>query len=123
MLRELVQQDEVDALPLMEAIEESLRDLHLQKRGGTVQSAIQGAKDFFRANPLLVTGAAALAVDAYMQYKKNKRNTIRLHAKTDYEKRMMTSIVDALTKEGTYAPPKIKFEGGGKTWILKRKWT
>lgn len=122
LLHELTQPSEIDALPLMEAIEESLRVLNLQKQGGSIKSAIQGAKDFFKANPALVTGAAALAVNAYTEYQKNKRNTIRLHAKSDYEKRMMTSVVDALTKQGKFAPPKIKFEGGGKTWILTRKW-
>lgn len=123
LLRELAQlDDEIDALPLMEALEESVRSLNMQKKGGKVQNTIKGAKDFFNKNPALVVGAAALAVDAYGQYKKNKRNTIRLHAKTPYEKKMMTSIVDSLTKQGSFKLQRVKFEGGGKTWLLQRKW-
>lgn len=125
LLRELVesQQEDVDALPLMEALEESIRSLGLQQKGGKVAPAISGAKDFFKANPGLVTGAAVLAVSALQKYKSNQRNTVKLHAKTAYEKKMMTSIADALQKEGTFKLHRIKFEGGGKTWILKRKWT
>lgn len=123
LLRELVSLDEqIDALPLLEALEESIRSLNMQKKGGKVKNTIKGAKDFFDKNPALVVGAAALAVDAYGNYKKNKRNTIRLHAKTPYEKKMMTSIVDALTKQGAFKMHRIKFEGGGKTWLLQRKW-
>ncbi len=124
LLRELTEyeQDPVDAIPILEALEESVRSLNLQQRGGKVKTAIKGAADFFKANPVLATGAAAMAVNAFATYKKNKRNTIRLHAKTAYEKKMMTSIVDALQKEGKFKIHRIKFEGGGKTWILRRKW-
>jgi hypothetical protein len=125
LLRELVEaeQENVDALPLMEVLEESLQSLSMQHGGGKVNSMIGGAKDFFKANPGLVTGAAVLAVSALKQYQKNKRNTVRLHGKTSSEKRMMTSIADALQKEGKFKLDKIKFEGGGKTWVLKRKWS
>lgn len=116
------EQQEIDALPLTEALEEAVRSLNTQSKGGKVNGMISGAKDFFKANPGLVTGAAALAVSAVSQYRKNQRNTIKLHAKTAYEKKMMTSIADALTKEGKFKLHRIKFEGGGKTWILRRKW-
>lgn len=123
LLRELAHPEieEIDALPLMEALEESIRSLNLQKAGG-LEKAVGGAREFFAKNPALTVGAAALAVSAFGQYQKNKRNTIRLHAKTAYEKKMMTSIVDALQKEGKFKIQRIKFEGGGKTWILRRKW-
>lgn len=121
LLRELTQtEEETDALPLTEALEESIRSLNMQHKGGKINAGLKGAKDFFKANPALVVGAAALAVDAYGNYKKNKRNTIRLHAKTPYEKKMMTSIVDSLKKDGKFKIQRIKFEGGGKTWILQR---
>lgn len=125
LLRELVEseQDQVDALPLMEALEESIRSLGLQHKGGKVTSMISGAKDFFKANPALVTGAAAMAVAALQKYKQNQRNTVKLHAKNHSEKAMMTSIADALQKEGTFKLDKVKFENGGKTWILRRKWS
>lgn len=123
LLRELTQLDETtEALPLLEALEESIRSLNLSSKGGKINPTIAGAKDFFAANPALVVGAAALAVSAYGQYQKNKRNTIRLHAKTAYEKKMMTSIVDTLTKDNKFKVQRIKFEGGGKTWVLQRKW-
>ena len=121
LLRELIEQ-ETDALPLIEALEESIRSLNLQSAGGRVNAGIQGAKEFFKANPGLTVGAAALAISAIVQYKKNQRNTIKLHAKTAYEKKMMTSIVDSLQKDGKFKIHRIKFEGGGKTWVLKKKW-
>lgn len=124
LLRELTdyEQDPIDAIPLVEALEESIRSLQMAHKGGKLNPSIKGAADFFKANPGLTIGAAALAVGAYSQYQKNKRNTIRLHAKTHSEKKMMTSIVDALQKEGKFKVQRIKFEGGGKTWILRRKW-
>lgn len=124
-LRELIESEheEVDALPLLEALEESIRTLNLQQKGGKIDSTIAGAKNFFKANPGLVAGASVLAISALQQYRKNQRNTIKLHAKTAYEKKMMTSIADALVKDGKFKIHRIKFEGGGKSWILKRKWS
>lgn len=123
LLRELAQPEveQIDALPLMEALEEAVRKLNMQHKGGLTK-AVHGAKSFFKANPALTVGAAAMAVSALATYNKNKRNTIRLHAKTAYEKKMMTDIVDALQKGGKFKVHRIKFEGGGKTWILRRKW-
>ena len=125
ILRELIEstQEDVEALPLFEALEESIRALQLQKAGGKVNSAIAGAKDFFKANPTLAAGAAVLAVSALTKYRSNQRNTIKLHAKSAYEKKMMTTIVDSLKGSGKFKIHRIKFEGGGKTWILKRKWS
>lgn len=124
LLRELVEseQEEVDALPLMEALEESLRSLNLQHKGGKVTGIIGGAKDFFKANPGLVTGAAVLAISALKQYEQNKNKTVRLHAKTSSERTMMRSIADAMEKGGKFRLDKVKFENGGKTWVMKRKW-
>lgn len=123
LLREFVETEQkVDALPLMEALEESIRTLQKNTRGGKVRSGIKGAKDFFKANPGLTTAAAVLAVDAFATYQKNKKNTIRLHAKTSSERKMMTTIVDALTKDGKFKIDRVKFESGGKTWVMKRKW-
>ena len=120
-----IKQSGIKQLPtnLMEALEESVRALNMQTKGGKIDSMIDGAKNFFKANPGLTVGAAALAVSAVSQYKKNQRNTIKLHAKTPYEKKMMTSIADALTKDGKFKLFRIKFEGGGKTWILRKRWT
>ena len=109
---------ETETVNLTEAIEESVRSLQLMKRGGKV--ATKGAADMFRTNPGLVIGAATIALDAYGKYKRNKRNTIRLFAKDEYEKRMITDIVNAMTKSGRFKVQRIKFEQGGKSWVIKR---
>lgn len=87
---------------------------------GNNKGMIGGAKDFFKANPGLTVAAGAMALDAYSKHKKAKRDTVHLHARDAQEKKMMTSIVDALQKEGKFKIQKVKFERGGKTWTLKR---
>lgn len=119
LLKELANIEDVKALPIMEALEESVRTLNLTSKGG-LQKAVGGAKEFFTKNPVLAASAAAMAVSAFASYEQNKRNTIKLHAKSPYEKSMITSIVDALQKDGKFKVHKIKFENGGKTWIIKR---
>jgi len=109
-------QEKVDAIPLMEMVEESIKKLSLQKNGGLIKM-----KDFYTANPGLVKGAAVMALSSTKHFKNNFRNTIKLHAKKPYEKRMMTTIVDALKDSGKFKLQRINFEGGGKTWVLKRK--
>ena len=117
------EEDQIDALPILEALEDALIEIQeLQERAGIIKKGLGNAKDFFKANPGLTTGAAALAIGAMGNYEKNKRNTIHLHAKTAYEKKMMTSIIDALKKDGLFKIHRIKFEGGGKTWVMRRKW-
>jgi len=119
LLRDLIE-IKSDHVPIMEALR-SLELIEENTRGGKiVPRAIKGAKAFFNANPSMVVGAAAMAVGAYAQYKRNKRNTITLHAKDAYERRMMTSVVDALTKQNAFRVVRTKFSGGGKSWQLKR---
>ena len=119
LLKELIEQEEtIEALPLMEALEEAVRTMQMQKRGGVVK----GVKDWVSKNPGLAVGAAAMAVAGLSAYEKNKRNTIRLHGKTPQEKTMMNDIVNNLQKGGQFKIQRIKYEGGGKTWILQRKW-
>ena len=96
------------------------KPMHENTRGGMIRKGLGKASKFMRANPALVVGAAALAVAAHGACKRNKRNTISLFAKDAYERRMMTSIVDALTKGGKFRVVRTKFSGGGKSWILKR---
>ena len=122
MLKELIEHDEqINALPLFEAIEESVRTLQLQTKGGIVKPKMKGAKDFVGKNPLLAVGAAALALNALGQYQKNKRNMIKLHGKTHHEKKLMTDIVKKITADGLWSLHRVKFEGGGKSWYLERK--
>ena len=118
ILRELVELDEnINALPLLEALDESV--IELQEKG-IIPKAIKGAKDLVGKNPALAIGAAALAVNAYSSYKKNKRNMIQLHGKSYAEKNMMDDIVKKLTSSGSWKLQKVKFESGGKTWYLKK---
>jgi hypothetical protein len=131
LLQELTTENS-DHVPIMEAISlikrkidngEDYTDVNTKPikentRGGKITP--KGAKGFFNANPGLVIGAAALAVGAYNKYKSNKRNTITLHAKDAYERRMMTSIVDVLTKQNKFRVLRTKFQQSGKTWVLKR---
>ena len=119
LLRDLIE-IKSDHVPIMEALN-SLDLIEENTRGGKVVTrAIKGAGKFFNANPSLVIGAAAMAVGAYSAYKRNKRNTITLHAKDAYERRMITSVVDALTKQNRFRVVRTKFQGGGKTWQLQR---
>ena len=96
------------------------KPINENKRGGMIRKGIGKMGKFMNANPALVIGAAALAVAAHGKYKRNKRNTITLHAKDAYERKMMTSIVDALTKGGKFRITRTMFKQGGKSWILKR---
>lgn len=120
LLRELADvNEEIDAINITEMLEESVRTMKLASKGGL----IKGAKDWISKNPALSIGAAAMALHAHSNYEKNKRNTIRLHGKTAYEKKMMTDIADTLTKQGAFKLHRTKFEGGGKTLILMRKFS
>lgn len=105
-------------IPLFEALHESI--FSVSKGGEKITPAIKGAKDFFVKHPALTVAAAALAVDAYAKYKQSKRNTIRLFAKDAYEKKMMTDIVDTLTKQGHFKVKKTAYANGGRVWVLKR---
>ena len=120
LLRDLVIGDEEnDFFPLTEALEEAVKQWGQNKKGGI----IGGAQALFKSNPSLIAGAGALAILAHKAYRKAKRNTIQLHAKSPYERKMMTSVVDALTKSGSFKVKRIRFEGGGKSWTLKRSWS
>jgi len=114
-------QEQVDAIPLVEALEESVRELKLRKAGGAVKNSAVDLKGFFKDNKNLVGDAAVLALSSFNEYRKHRRDTIKLHAKSAYDKKMMTSIVDALKNSGKFKVQRIKFEKGGKSWILKTK--
>jgi len=123
MLRELILEDENSwgSLPIVDLINESVRLLQLQKNGGKVTPNIKGAEAFFKGNPKLVASAASMALSAYMEYNKNKRHTLKLHARSPYEKKMVTSVVDAMCDSGEYKVKKIQFgTGGAKTWVLRK---
>lgn len=120
ILTELTEDYNDEVVPLMEALEEAVAVMNSRKRGGPVKSAIKGAAGFFKKNPAVTIAAATLALDQYSKYRANKRNTIKLFAKDAYEKKMMTDVVDAITKSGRYKVVKSKYASGGKYWVLKR---
>jgi len=120
MLRELITINEINQppVPFFQALNEAVKELEMAKVGGKV--TFKDASDFFKANPSLAILGGALALSAYHAYKRNKRNTIHLFATDAYERRMMTDIVDALTKNSLFKVQLIKHHSGGKSWLLKR---
>lgn len=108
-----------DSVQLMEAFESASKAFTKVKTGA--KDIGSGAKDFFKAHPALSVGAAAIALNAYSNYKKSQRNTLKLYAKDSYEKKMMTDIVDVLTKSGRFRLKKSKYEQGGHSWELVKK--
>ncbi len=121
LLNELQEDYNDEYVPLMEALEEAIAVMNSRTRGGAIKSKIAGAAKFFSANKGLTIAAATLALDSYSKYRANKRNTIKLFAKDAYERKMMTSVVDAITKGGKFKVVKQKYAEGGKFWVLKRK--
>ena len=134
LLQELTEdlQEDVDALPLIEMLDESVRalqkakgtrggvrNLQLQKKGQIVKRS--GVKDLFKTHPDVVAGAATVALNGLNKHNKWLRDTIKLHAKADYERKMMTTIVDALKNSGKFKIWRVKFEKGGKTWIMRKR--
>ena len=118
LLREITEDYNCETLPLMEAISQSVKQLQLQKRGGKVTNKM--IADFIKRNPKLTTAAAFNAVAAYQQYKTNKRNTVNLFAKSPYEKRMISRVVDAMTKSGQFKLHRTRYADGGKYYELKQ---
>ena len=94
---------------IVSAINESVKDI--------MKLQLSRANNFIAKNPILTATAASMALHAY---NKNKRNTIRLFAKDPYEKRMMTDIVNTLTKQGKFKLQKTAYADGGQSWILKK---
>lgn len=121
ILNELTEEYTDDIVPLAEALEEAVATMNARGKSGFIKSGIKGAAGFFKKNPAVTVAAATLALDQYTKYKANKRNTIKLFAKDAYEKKMMTSVVDAIVKGGRFKVVKTKYAQGGKYWVLKRK--
>jgi len=118
LLREITEEYNSDVLPLMEAISKSVKELKLTKKGGTVTNKM--VKDYIKANPKLTAAAAMHAVAAYQQYKTNKRNTVKLFAKTPYEKRMITNVVKSMLDSKKFKLHRTRYAEGGKYWELKQ---
>jgi len=84
---------------------------------------VKQAGGFLTRNPGLAIGAAAMAMSAYSKYKKNKKYTTRLFAKTPEEKKLYKAIINDLMKTGHYKKVREKYVDGGIMWELKRTGT
>ena len=71
-------------------------------------------------NPVIAGLAAGYAVNAFAQYKKNKRTTTTFFAKDPQEKKMYKDIIDTLVRSGKFKKTKEKFVDGGILYVLKR---
>jgi hypothetical protein len=118
LLKEITEDYSCEIVPLMEAISQSVKQLHLQKRGGKVSNKM--IADFIKSNPKLTTAAAIDAMASYEMYKTNKRNTVSLFAKDPYEKRMISKVVDSMTKSGKFKLHRCRYADGGKYYELKQ---
>lgn len=118
LLRELIEDYKDEPLPLMEAISQSVRELKLLKKGGTVTNKM--VKDFMKSNKKLVVASALNSLAAYAQYKTNARNTITLFASNPYERKMITKMVQDLVKGKQFKIHRQRWKDGGKYWELKK---
>lgn len=122
MLTELTTEYGSEPINLMEALEEAVGVMNARRntKGGPIKATLKGAASFFKKNPGVTIAAATLALDTYSKYKANKRNTVKLFAKDAYERKMMTSVVDAMIKGGRFKVVKTRYAQGGRYWVLKR---
>ena len=123
LINELTDEYGGEPINLCEALEEAVAIMNSrnQSRPGFIKSAMKGAGSFMKKHPAITAAAAVLALDKYSKYKSSQRNTIKLFAKDAYEKKMMTGVVDAMTKSGRYKVVKTKYADGGQYWVVLRK--
>ena len=120
LLRELsCDQPAEDVVPIMEAIQAVCATLLIEGKTRAGKVNVKWSGDFFNSNTSLVVGAAAMAISSSRAYQKNKRGTFTLHAKDAYERRMITRIVDSMIQSKKFKIARTKFQGKGKTWIMK----
>lgn len=90
---------------------------------GLMKTAVRGGKDaiaLIRTNPILAGLATGFVMDAIKNYRKAKRYTTRLYAKTPYEKQFYTQVVKDLLSVGKYKLVKKTSFDGGVLWELRR---
>jgi len=117
-IKEITTEYTCEPVPIMEAITSAVKQLQLQKRGGKVSN--KSINSFLKSNPSLTAAAAINALSAYQQYKTNKRNTISLFAKSPYEKRMIKTIVDSMTKTGKFKLHRTRYADGGRYYEMRQ---
>ena len=110
-----------DYILFVEPLEEGvIRAAVANKKGGLVRGLARTAVGLAK-NPVVVGMAAGMAIDAYQNYKRNKRYTTRFYAKDMQERRLYQKIVDDLMRTGQYKKVREKYVSGGYMWELKRK--
>lgn len=119
-IEELTTQYSDEPLPIFEALTSAIEQVSPDN------DLLEGVKDsagLFSKNKGLAVKAVANAVSSFDKVKGTTlRHTIRLHAKSPYEKRMVKDIVDALTdKKGAYKVYRSSYKQGGKFWELRKK--
>ena len=90
-------------------------------RGGAVRGALAKGAAKIKSNPGLAMAAGMLAVAGISAYNKNKRNTVRLFARSYQERQMYKKIVADLMRTGGYKKVKEKYADGGYMWELKKR--
>lgn len=120
LLKELIIEENStdDAINLMEAMSLSVKELNLIKKGKVLSD--RELKKFMKSKNKLVTAAAIDALAKYAQMKTNRRNILKLFARTPYEKKMVKQIVDELIKTKLYKLYRKRYAEGGMYYELKR---
>ncbi len=89
--------------------------------GGLVSASLRKGAAAIKSNPGLAALGAGLAVASYTAYSRNRRNHLRLFAKTHREKQMYQKIINDLMKTGGYKKIRERRAGGGWLWELKKR--
>lgn len=121
LLHELTTEYNDDPLPIFDALTEAVKQLNMKGRGGPIKG-VKDAAGLFSKNKGLAISAMSKALDSYTKTRQSSlRHTVKLFAKTPYEKRMVKSVVDSLTKNSGYYVWKSSYKSGGKYWELRQK--
>lgn len=121
ILRELTTEYFDEPLPVIEALTEAVKELSFKQRKGGPIKGLKDAAGLYAKNKGLAVKSITKAVNAYANSKETTlRHTVKLFAKSPYEKRLVKDIVDAMTK-GDYKIYKTSYKNGGKHWELRKK--
>jgi len=108
-------------LPIIDALNEAVRKVSLKQTKGGPVKGIKDAAGLYAKNKGLAVKSITNAVNAYTNSKETTlRHTIKLYAKSPYEKRMVHDIVSAMTKKGDYKIYKTNYRNGAKHWELRK---
>lgn len=86
-----------------------------------ISSLGKSAWSFFK-NPVVAGVTIGWALNTLDDYNRNKKDTIKLHARTGEERVYFKKMVDEMLASGKYTLIKSKNVSGAYSWTLKRKW-